>query len=930
MSGLGDKVVSASIGLVLGLGSAAIVPAAWAQEEQSEPQTESASAYSTEASEAPASMADSDASASDASVDVIPVQQISAEPEADAPLAAASGDAVALDEVVVTARKRQESIQEVPLSVTAFSSKQMDQRGYAGLEDIAAATPGFTFEGFMTGGAHGNPVIRGLAQTFTTSRIQNVSFFLDGVYLQRQSMLNLGMIDMERIEVVKGPQNALYGRNAFAGAVNYVTQEPTAEPTGYVSASFGDNKRTEYRASLSGAIDSDATLLGKATVGFSSWDGGTHNNHPVANADPAGPNLHGNLGGHEDTTYSVSLLYQPRGDLRLRGNYYRSEIEHETAAGYSISGVNAARFGLRFDDQNDLNCNTATVEDIAPYPERTHTGYSAYCGELPLYASDIAPRKVAGIVVDPRAIGSISTTDAITFLTDYDINGDLSVHYLFGFADHTSYTDGGASDEDPLAGRGLATNALVTTLDNQDPAGYTFANTASGRPNSELNTFSHELRFDWLATDDLRSSFGLYYSRVKDEEWTTLYINDLCNADSAENIMHCNEPLSSPNSLKQQTVITAAAAYDQYTRQHGGVNRGEWTGFDESISAAFMSVSYKFLEELEGTVEARYTYEDKKIDRYTDSFMLAPGQSITYLPPDRVLPFGNTLTSTIAVPHDQAKFSQVTPRAILNWNPVAGHTVYGSVAKGVKAGGFNNANTESELTYKDEENWTYELGSKNMFFGRRVMLNGSVYYIDWTGLQGGVPPSVAGLSTSDIIANIGGANSIGVEIESRFGITDTLSLDLSGTYNDATFKEGTKYAAGDQVNGSFHCDGVTCPADGDISGNQLARTSKIQYSAGLNYDTYFNGWMLTARVDTNYQSKQYVDPLNLAWVPDRQLTNASLKIVSPESHWELISWVKNLTDENYAANSFLIGVFNQYMVAKGAPRSFGFTVKYKL
>ncbi|WP_372758682.1 TonB-dependent receptor plug domain-containing protein, partial [Litorivivens sp.] len=133
-----------------------------------------------------------------------------------------------LEEIVVTARKREESIQDIPVSVTPFTADSLERRGFTGLDDIAAATPGFTYEGFITGGNHGNAVIRGLAQQFTTSRIQNVSFFIDGVYLQRQSMLNLGMIDMERVEVIKGPQNALFGRNAFAGAVNYITAKPKA------------------------------------------------------------------------------------------------------------------------------------------------------------------------------------------------------------------------------------------------------------------------------------------------------------------------------------------------------------------------------------------------------------------------------------------------------------------------------------------------------------------------------------------------------------------------------------------------------------------------------------------------------------------------------------------------------------------------------
>lgn len=902
--------------------AAGLPVAALAQDESSAPAAESA-----EPAAAPQSAE---------AVDTIAVQEIA---PAQEPAPAAADDAVKLDEVVVTARKREETIQEVPLSVTAFSAKDMEQRGYSGLDDIAAATPGFTFEGFATGGAHGNPVIRGLAQTFTTARIQNVSFFLDGVYLQRQSMLNLGLIDMERVEVVKGPQNALYGRNAFAGAVNYVTLAPNNEVEGYLSAGLGDNERMEYRASISGPVGEGGEWLGKFTAGFNQYDGHTKNDHPVADANPSGPNQRGNLGGNRDATYSASLMYEPPGGWRVRTSLYRSEIEHEAAPSYSLSGVNAARFGLRFDNQNDLNCNVAEVADIQPQPPRTHTGFSLWCGELPRYASDVATRTVEGMVIDPRAIGTISETNAMTLSADYDINDDLSVHYLFGFADHESYTDGGASDEDPLAGRGINVNAALTQLDNQDPAAFEFANTSSGRPNTELQAFSNELRFDWQTTESLRTSFGLYHSVVKDEEWTTLYIMDLCNADSAENIANCNTPISAPNTLAERTILTAAPAYDQYTRQHGGQARGEWTAYKDSIAAVFGSVSFDLTENLNATLEARYSQEKKVVDRFTDSFMVPAGEVVCYgvncVPPDPervaapVLPFGNSLTSRILVPHDDETFTEVTPRAILNWKYADDHSVYASAAKGVKAGGFNNAELESELTYKEEVNWTYELGSKN-FFADRFLLNLALYMVDWTNLQGGVPPGgEAGLSTSDIIANVGGADSIGIELESRVALTEALSVDLGGTYNDATFKEGTKYAAGEQVNGSYHCDGVTCPADGDISGNQLARTSKVQYSVGLNLELYLLGWMLNSRLDTNYQSKQFVEPLNLGWVPERQLTNASIKLVSPGYKWEITGWGKNLTNEDYAANSFFIGVFNQYLVGKGAGRTWGLNLKYK-
>lgn len=870
----------------------------------------------------------------------IPVQEVTPAEPAPAAEKVQDGKATELNEVVVTARKRSESLQRVPVSVTAFSAKQMEQRGYTGLEDIASATPGFTFEGFATGGAHGNPVIRGLAQQFTTARVQNVSFFLDGVYLQRQSMLNVGLIDMERIEVVKGPQNALYGRSAFAGAVNYITLRPSAAPQGYVSMTLGDNDRREFRTSYSGPLNRTATLRGKFTYGTGSYDGHTKNHHPVADANPPGPNLRGNLGGHSDDIYSVSLAYLPTDALSFRIGYYNGQQTHEAAPSYSISGVNAARFGLRFDDQNDLNCNTATVRDIQPQPPRTHTGFSAWCGPLPRYASDVAPRTMPGMIIDPRAIGTIAETQVVTFTTDYDFTDGISGHYLFGFADHSSYTDGGTSDEDPLAGRGINVNAALTQVDTQDPNAYEFINTASSRPNSILDTFSHELRFDWRILPTLNSSAGVYYSQVKDREWTALFINDLCNADTPENIQNCNEPLSAPNTLAERTVLTAAAAYDQYTRQHGGKIRGEDTAFRDRIYAGFASLRYNFTDTLEGTLEGRYTVESKVVDRFTDSFALAPGQSVCYginctpapgrtiYPTAPVVPAGNTLTSAIAVPHDTATFRSLTPRAILNWNFAKRSMAYVSAAKGVKAGGFNNANTEAELTYEEEESWAYELGSKNTFFGRALTINGAIYYVDQSTLQGGVPPSVAGLSTSDIITNIGGATNLGIELESVLAVSRALSFDVGGTYSDPKYKKGTKYAAGRQDTGSFHCDGITCPADGDISGNQLSRSSRVQLTGGINFNRKFGGWGISSRFDTSYQSKQYLEPLNLGWVPARQLYNASLRLSSPQSTMELTAWVKNLTDEDYASNSFVIGVFNQYLVGKGARRTFGTNLKF--
>ena len=112
-------------------------------------------------------------------------------------------------------------------------------------------------------------------------------------------MLNLSMIDMERVEVVKGPQNALYGRNAFAGALNYVTKKPGDELDASVTGTVGTDERYDVQVSVGGPLTPNKMLRGKFTYGYTEYDGHTGNNHPFAGANPPGaehPGQPGRLG----------------------------------------------------------------------------------------------------------------------------------------------------------------------------------------------------------------------------------------------------------------------------------------------------------------------------------------------------------------------------------------------------------------------------------------------------------------------------------------------------------------------------------------------------------------------------------------------------------------------------------------------------------
>lgn len=165
-----------------------------------------------------------------------------------------AGDERYRDEIVVTTRKREESLQTVPVAVTAFSAEDIESARITSVEDIALLTPGFTFAPLFGGGAS-TPVIRGQS---TTIGEPNVGFFIDGVYQSSRSIMDSLLGDsIERVEVAKGPQSALYGRNTFAGAINFISKEPSNEFEGTLELTGGKSGHFDGRGNFSGPIIED-------------------------------------------------------------------------------------------------------------------------------------------------------------------------------------------------------------------------------------------------------------------------------------------------------------------------------------------------------------------------------------------------------------------------------------------------------------------------------------------------------------------------------------------------------------------------------------------------------------------------------------------------------------------------------------------------
>ena len=241
--------------------------------------------------------------------------------------------------IVVTARRREENIQQVPISITALTADALSDQNAYGLEDVAELTPGLQFRQL---GGFNEVTIRGLAQTDQGSLQSNVGVFIDGIFLNNRSSIEFANMDLGQVEVLKGPQSSLFGRNTFAGAINYSTN-PAKLGTydAYVEAQAGGNERLGIKGSVNVPIGNFGAI--RAFGGWSQFDG------PIDNL-----RSDENVGGWDKRlSYGLSAKIES-GPVKFTAFYVRNEIKEDTTA-----------FSLV-----DYFSNTAGTNYVVPNPDR--------------------------------------------------------------------------------------------------------------------------------------------------------------------------------------------------------------------------------------------------------------------------------------------------------------------------------------------------------------------------------------------------------------------------------------------------------------------------------------------------------------------------------------------------------------------------------
>jgi iron complex outermembrane receptor protein len=856
-----------------------------------------------------------------------------------------------IEEITVTARNRTENLQEVPLAISAFSSDQLDKAVIKNVNDLANFTSNMTFNSSENGRLN-IPVIRGMGMIDTRGFDNNVSIFLDGVFVSGRSSQNLAMLDLERVEVVKGPQSALYGRNSFSGAINYVTKKPTNEFAGKITTTVDLDNIRQVVASISGPII-DGKLSGSLAID-SDHNGGTYSNRPV--------DQEYQLGGHDNESIMATLRYTP---------------DESTDIVFSVfhGSENIDQLPLSIDSNNcgEYNNPSGGYDKGAPY---------YHCGEINGSGTD-------EFSMSPEAYSAKGDSSRFTLKMDFDYDeysvistssysesnnhGNMDLDRGYRGAQNYGWTTIAAAQSyfygGPLAGRRANLGPMGTRpLLSSDPGfpaptisfgGLFAADTYLGSQNLDQDYLSQEIRIESNTDQRIRWSAGAFYFK-SDSISSTAFNVDVSDALKAsglpadELIFLTAEPLYFPTAFHPMFgfpiaffngnmgishPVLAQPSLDPATTgiiwwEGSNPNNHLTSGINKVTQhALFGSFEYDVTDQVTVTTELRWTNDNRTLLSTKDDFF-----------------FSLKTFEEAGVPaYHEVKHDYLDPRFTVSYKATEDAMLYASASHGTRSGGINpSLPITADPSFEPEENWTYEVGAKTTWLNGRLQINGAAFVIDWTDAQ--FRQILSNFLTTT--ANSEGLDISGFEVDFIYNPIDHLLISGGYGYADAEFADGTLWTGGNafcskmldggsSIYQTLPINCVTSTINGksypDMSKKMPKRSSKTTANLAVEYrrslpESVMNDLNGFVRLDAFYRSKQYMDEMNVAFVPDRVVMNFSAGIES--SNFDLKIWVRNLLDDDKPIYAQQFGTdFNSQLttssVVNPALRQIGFTGTYR-
>jgi iron complex outermembrane receptor protein len=806
---------------------------------------------------------------------------------ADQPQSGEEAAPAALQEVVVTATRREESLSKVPISVTALTQESLDDRGIKDFSEVARFTPGVNFD---TSGTN-NISIRGISGTGGAG---TTGIYLDDTPIQMRALAFSPdealpkSFDIDRVEVLRGPQGTLFGSGSEGGTVRYITTQPSLTKFSVyarseVSTTEGGAPSVEGGAAVGGPLI-EGTLGARATVWYRR-DGGWIDDISPYTLQTTQKNANYN------DTYLVRLaaLWAPNDKWSLTPSvYYQNQQRNDINTYWPLySNPNSNNFvdadptrrgvpdrfyitALKI--QGDLG-PVQLISNTSYYDRREQTGYEGTLYNLGFYQN-------------PNSL-------------------------IFPFDPTTNLFPTGATF--PLVdGNGLH---LPAGLDYQSPS--TIDN-AQRNITEEIRLQSSDSNAKLLWTTGLffNHNHQSYLEQIHDPMLNQLsealigapYTSTFCYTD----------PLTG-NCIPVPYV--AGFPNDSYFLQTNSI--------DEQY-AVFGEGTYAFTEQWKLTAGARYSRNKFSFNTYTGGPQL-------FAPP--------------TVGSGDKTENSFTPKVSLQFQADPKDMYYATYAKGFRPGGANNplpavacaadfANfgiSESPTTYNSDTVDSYEVGAKNNF-DNRVRIASSIYYIRWNNIQQTVVPPICQIS---FIANLGQAVAKGVDFQADVSVTDGLTVEIAAGYTDARFTKDSRLspiettpivASGDAiVSQSTEAGGGQATAPVTVSLGVEYRFSAFAHQAFVRADSEYEGRAKWQTPSQDPNSLQF-DAANYA-LPGTVFS--SVRAGVDVGSWSIAAFVDNvtnthaLTDYDYTIDP---GTGNSRLKREFTfrPRTIGLTAIFRL
>ncbi len=781
-----------------------------------------------------------------------------------------------VEEVLVSAQKRTERIQDVPMAISAISGQALENRKIEGAADLQGAIPNLNVVAAPVSGLISATAIRGLGTGQPSIWMDPaIGMYVDGVFVGKNQGALFDLVDLQRVEVLRGPQGTLFGRNTLGGAINFVTRQPSGQFSGQIGIEGGNYGRLVNKISIDTPKINDVlslTIAGRKEK----QDGWLPN-----------PNSADNWGNRNREAFKLNAKFDVSKDTKIFYALDKSDINETTTpvsviktTGYcsyvTITGcsspgnfVNA--LGLRIPAANDLFTNglplwvasiTPTGGNIPQVPASGLTAQQLY--RLPANGTAVAAALQVGVPKSTTSTPGFTPFQGLkvtghSLIAETALNTSTSLKYIGSYRQMT-YNDVGDYDG-------------------------TVANIFSGRRKTNYSTHSHEVQLVGNVSG-VNYVGGVYY--FKD------------------------------NGTTVQDQIGSF-----YTMYNGVANRGQTNfGVGTEAKAIFGQADFKLNDKTTLTAGLRSTQETK-----TGSVERTAVGGASYSPTAVYTPVF-TVTG-----NNEAKFSDTTPSAALSYRLDANSIVFGRVAKGFKSGGFPleaPSKTDALTAFKPESSTSYEVGTKGANANASYAVTAFI-----TKLKDQQVSYLPVGSTSPTTTNAGASTYKGFELEGALKLSADTRISGSYGYLNAKFDEylsrgisGTMVdAASNLVVGYAPKHTFNLNLDSHLANTQFGKLKGlVEYRYTAAYYNYPANISMTApnAIAGNYAPDSRMPALGIV---NARLVLDRISVGGP-GQADASLWVKNLGNKQVLQN--MMDVSGYYQVGYwSAPRTVGLSLNYK-